>query len=112
MSEPESRNGGSGTPAAPEISRRRALERLSVAAGAVGAGIVALPAAGFVVAPLLEKVPEAWRPVGRPDEFKVGETASGWGNRPYGRLAATGRCRALRRLRHQLHPFGLPRPMA
>lgn len=65
----------SATVAAPaELSRRKFLARVSLAAGGIGALILALPVVGFIVAPFFEHYPEAWRSVGRADAFKIGET--------------------------------------
>jgi len=41
-----------------EISRRRFLEKLSIALGSFCAVVVGLPLIGFVIAPLFRKVPE------------------------------------------------------
>jgi menaquinol-cytochrome c reductase iron-sulfur subunit len=55
-------------------SRRQFLARLSVALGGLGTAIVGIPVAGFLLAPLLRRAPDFWRPVGAVDSFKVGET--------------------------------------
>lgn len=55
-------------------SRRRFLSRLSLAlSGAIGA-VATVPVVGFLLSPLLRKSPQVWRPVGRVDQFKIGET--------------------------------------
>ena len=60
----------------PPPERRRFLARLSVAlSGAVGA-VLGLPVLGFLVAPLTRKEPRVWRPVGRVDDFAIGETVN------------------------------------
>ena len=60
----------------PPPGRRRFLARLSVAlSGAVGA-VLGLPVLGFLVAPLTRKEPRIWRPVGRVDDFAIGETVN------------------------------------
>jgi menaquinol-cytochrome c reductase iron-sulfur subunit len=59
-----------------ELSRRAMLARLSVAAGGVGALILAVPTAAFVLAPLLEKKEKTWRSVGKIEDFKIGETTA------------------------------------
>ena len=56
------------------IGRRRFLARLSVALGGLGAALVGVPVAGFLLAPLLSRAPNFWRAVGPVDQFKVGET--------------------------------------
>ncbi len=52
------------------ISRRRWLTGLSIAAGAVGGLIVALPSVTFLLG--LRKAPSVWRAVGRIDQFRPG----------------------------------------
>jgi menaquinol-cytochrome c reductase iron-sulfur subunit len=64
--------GAQAEPAA--LSRRRFLARLSITLGGVGAAAVGLPIVGFLLAPLLRKVPEQWQAVGGVEQFKVGET--------------------------------------
>jgi menaquinol-cytochrome c reductase iron-sulfur subunit len=59
-----------------ELSRRRFLARVSVAAGGVGAAVVALPAVGFILAPFFKHTEEVWRSVGKVETFKVGETSA------------------------------------
>jgi menaquinol-cytochrome c reductase iron-sulfur subunit len=60
-------------PLSPE--RRRFLARVCVAGGASCLGLV-VPAAGFVISPLLRPSPEIWRGVGKVADFKLGETAN------------------------------------
>ncbi len=56
------------------LSRRQFLERLSLGLSGVLGVAVGVPIVGFLVAPLLRKVPAQWQPVGPVDNFKVGET--------------------------------------
>ena len=64
-----------GDPSSPaELSRRRLLARLSVGAGGVGAVILVVPTAGFILAPFFERNPEVWRSIGKVESFKIGET--------------------------------------
>jgi menaquinol-cytochrome c reductase iron-sulfur subunit len=56
------------------LNRRQFLAKLSVALGGLGAAIVGIPVAGFLLAPLLRRAPDFWRPVGAVGSFKVGET--------------------------------------
>ncbi len=63
-----------GTEQRQDIGRRPVLLRLLLALGAIGAGLVALPVVGFLVAPLLERLPTIWRTVGAIDDFRIGET--------------------------------------
>lgn len=62
---------------APEVlSRRRFLEKLSIALGSFCAAVVGLPLIGFVIAPLFRKAPEEWVTLGKTNDFQVGKTAS------------------------------------
>ncbi len=58
------------------LSRRRFLEKLSIALGGLCAAIVGLPLIGFVIAPLFRKVPEQWTSLGKVDNYEVGKTVS------------------------------------
>jgi menaquinol-cytochrome c reductase iron-sulfur subunit len=61
----------------PEIlSRRRFLEKLSIALGGFCAAVVGLPLIGFVIAPLFRKVPEQWTVLGKVGDFQIGKTVS------------------------------------
>jgi menaquinol-cytochrome c reductase iron-sulfur subunit len=42
----------------------------------VCAAILGVPLVGFIVAPLFRKVPETWINLGKPDDFKIGETVN------------------------------------
>lgn len=59
-----------------EISqeRRKFLARLSIGLGCIGAALVGVPVAGFLLAPLFESVARKWRAVGAVSAFKSGET--------------------------------------
>jgi len=64
-------------PASPElVERRRFLARVSIGLGGCMGVAIGAPMVGFVVAPLLSKVPHEWRPVGKVKDFKVGETVN------------------------------------
>ena len=56
------------------MNRRKTIGWLSAGLAALAATMVGVPVIGFLFAPLLEKTPEVWRPVGPVDRFKVGET--------------------------------------
>ncbi len=59
----------------PELLTRRAfLNKLSLGLSGAIAGIVGLPVIGFLLAPLLSKPPEVWRPVGSVNDFTIGTT--------------------------------------
>jgi menaquinol-cytochrome c reductase iron-sulfur subunit len=75
MKEPNTEPAASGGAVSPaELSRRQFLARLSLAAGGAGALIVAAPVAGFILAPFFARTAEVWRPVGKVDDFNIGET--------------------------------------
>jgi quinol---cytochrome c reductase iron-sulfur subunit, bacillus type len=59
-----------------EISpeRRKFLARLSIGLGCIGAALVGVPVAGFLLAPLFESVARKWRAVGAVNAFKSGQT--------------------------------------
>jgi menaquinol-cytochrome c reductase iron-sulfur subunit len=57
-----------------ETGRRRLLSLISIALGAAGATLLGVPFVGFMVAPLFERAPRKWRPVGAVDGFSVGAT--------------------------------------
>lgn len=59
-----------------ELSRRRFLERLTLGLGAGATAALVVPAAGFIMAPLLHHETQAWRRVGPTEDFKVGETVA------------------------------------
>ncbi len=61
----------------PEVlSRRRFLEKLSIALGGFCAAVVGLPVIGFVIAPLFRKAPEQWTTLGKVGDFQIGKTAN------------------------------------
>ncbi len=57
-----------------EVSRRRFLTRISVAAAGAIAILAGVPVVGFVLAPLVRPAKPRWRPVGRVDSFEIGQT--------------------------------------
>ena len=77
MQEQNSEPSSTACPVSPaELSRRKFLARLSLTAGGVGALIVTLPVAGFVLAPFFKRTQEVWRPVGEVESFKIGGTVA------------------------------------
>lgn len=64
------RNGDA--PISPE--RRTFLTRLSLALAGLTGALVGIPIVSFLLGPLLQQPPEAWRTVGPVDRFKIGET--------------------------------------
>ncbi len=55
----------------PEVSpeRRKFLARLSIGLGCIGAALIGVPVAGFLLGPLFESVARKWRGVGAADTF-------------------------------------------
>jgi menaquinol-cytochrome c reductase iron-sulfur subunit len=75
MKEPNIEHASAGCTASPaELSRRKFLARMSVAVGSVGALILTVPVAGFLLAPFFARRSEVWRSVGKVDSFKIGTT--------------------------------------
>jgi menaquinol-cytochrome c reductase iron-sulfur subunit len=54
--------------------RRQFFARLAIGAGCVGAALVAIPVAGFLLAPLFEAIGRKWRGVGAVNDFQKGTT--------------------------------------
>lgn len=54
--------------------RRKFLGRLSIALGGFAATLVGVPFVGFLLAPLFARTSRVWRPVGKVDDFAVGQT--------------------------------------
>ena len=63
-------------PSADTIARRQLLGKMSVALGVAGGVALAVPAVGFIIAPLFRHSAREWRPIGRVDQFKIGETVN------------------------------------
>lgn len=57
-------------------TRRKFLTVLSIGLGTFAAGLVGIPVVGFLIDPLIRKVPRFWRPVGPLEKFKVGTTVA------------------------------------
>ncbi len=55
------------------IVRRQFLSWLCVGLGGAAAAVVGVPFIGFLVAPLLRRVPRTWRQVGPVERFPVGK---------------------------------------
>jgi menaquinol-cytochrome c reductase iron-sulfur subunit len=56
------------------ISRRRFLNRVSLALSGLAAAIVSVPIVAYLLSPLLQPPPEVWRDVGPVQTFRIGET--------------------------------------
>jgi Rieske Fe-S protein len=76
MPEPHPPHGGPTREMEALISRRKFLTRMSLGLAGVCAAVVGVPATAFVLAPLLHKVADTWRTVGRKNDFVLGETVS------------------------------------
>ncbi len=63
-----------GDPPPPLMRRRRFFARLSAIGGAVIAVLLGVPVLGFVLQPLVERVPRLWRAVGAVEDFPIGAT--------------------------------------
>ena len=55
-------------------TRRRFLTRVSLGLSGLAGAVVAIPIVSYLLSPLINPAPRSWRPVGRVDEFKEGET--------------------------------------
>jgi menaquinol-cytochrome c reductase iron-sulfur subunit len=49
---------------------------LILGCGVVGGAILTVPVAGFLLAPFFKETERVWRPVGKVESFKIGETTS------------------------------------
>ncbi len=54
--------------------RRIFITKVSLALMGFAAMLVAVPIVGFIIGPLVRRFPAIWRPVGKVDSFKIGET--------------------------------------
>lgn len=54
--------------------RRRFIERLSIALGALAAAVVAIPSGLFLLLPVFKRAPQEWRTVGPLSSFEPGTT--------------------------------------
>jgi menaquinol-cytochrome c reductase iron-sulfur subunit len=59
-----------------EIARRQLLGKMSIGVGVACGAAISVPGIGFVVAPLFRQEPREWRPVGKVEKFKVGQTVN------------------------------------
>jgi Rieske Fe-S protein len=59
---------------APRVGRRRLLIGLGVALNAIGATLIGVPLVGYVASVLRKRSYQAWLPLGKLDDFPVGET--------------------------------------
>lgn len=57
-----------------ECNRREFLAKLCITLSSITAALIAIPVVGSILAPLFQKKPEVWRPVGAVDSFKIGDT--------------------------------------
>jgi menaquinol-cytochrome c reductase iron-sulfur subunit len=61
-------------PDATLLSRRRLLSRFSLALSGVAAAVVSVPILAYLLSPLLQQTPQAWRDVGLVENFRIGQT--------------------------------------
>ena len=77
---PPTSEGAPGSEPPPEsghtIARRQLLSKMSIALGVAGGAALGVPVVGFIVAPLFRNPPREWRPVGKLESFKIGETVN------------------------------------
>jgi len=59
-----------------KISRRGFFEKLIFTLAGLMASVVGIPMIGFIFKPLFKSPLPVWRPVGKVDSFKVGETVA------------------------------------
>lgn len=70
------------TPAPPPMrtvpveTRRQFFSQLSLTLAGVCGVVLGAPMAGFVLAPLVRRVPQPWLDIGRVDDFREGETVN------------------------------------
>ena len=64
------------SPTPHEIARRQLLGKMSLGLGVACGVAISVPGVGFVVAPVFRDVPRDWRPVGRVEQFRIGETVN------------------------------------
>jgi menaquinol-cytochrome c reductase iron-sulfur subunit len=56
------------------LSRRRFLNRISLALSGLAAAVVSVPIIAYLLSPLLQPEPDDWRDVGLVDDFRPGQT--------------------------------------
>jgi menaquinol-cytochrome c reductase iron-sulfur subunit len=56
------------------LTRRRFLNRVSLALSGLAAAVVSVPIVAYLLSPLLQPPPEIWRDLGPVDTFRIGET--------------------------------------
>lgn len=58
----------------PEITRRTLFARITVACAAIVGLLVTLPVIGFILSPVFRRPPNAWRAVGKVQDFAINAT--------------------------------------
>jgi menaquinol-cytochrome c reductase iron-sulfur subunit len=56
------------------LTRRRFLNRISLALSGLAAAVVSVPIVAYLLSPLLQPPPEEWRDLGPVQNFQIGET--------------------------------------
>jgi len=64
--------GATGEALSPE--RRAFLTKISLLLVGAASLLVAVPIIGFIIGPIIRRFPAIWRPVGRVEDFKIGQT--------------------------------------
>ena len=54
--------------------RRKFFARISIALSSLIAAVIGIPAVSYVLAPIFRRPPREWRPVGKVEDFAIGET--------------------------------------
>src|SRR6202048_2073424 len=55
-------------------TRRRFLNRISLALSGLAAAVVSVPIVAYLLSPLLQPAPEDWRDLGLVENFQIGQT--------------------------------------
>jgi menaquinol-cytochrome c reductase iron-sulfur subunit len=56
------------------VTRRRFLNRVSLALSGLAAAVVSVPIVAYLLSPLLHPPPEEWQDLGLADDFQIGQT--------------------------------------
>src|ERR687887_287490 len=56
------------------VFRRRFLNRMSLALGALAGAVVSVPILAYLLSPIINPAPNVWRDLGDLDDFTVGDT--------------------------------------
>jgi menaquinol-cytochrome c reductase iron-sulfur subunit len=56
------------------VTRRRFLNRISLALSGLAAAVVSVPIVAYLLSPLLQPPPQEWQDLGLAQDFRIGET--------------------------------------